>query len=81
MTYNYLRNDKGEYIPKPELAEEWNEASAAVMNIDHGLGDMLYNKSRFWLDPDLYINLNRKSEVIELNKIIDEKERLIMKLK
>jgi len=80
-TYDYLRNNQGHYVPKPELAEVWNEASYAVMNIDHGLGEMLYNKSRFWLDPELYFNLNRQSEIIELNQIIDEMERLRKRLK
>jgi hypothetical protein len=80
-TYDYLRNNQGNYEPKPELAEVWNVASSAVMNIDHGLGEMLYNKSRFWLDPELYFNLNRQSEIIELNQIVDEMERLRMKLK
>jgi hypothetical protein len=80
-TYDYLRNNQGNYVPKPELAEIWSNAASDVMNIDHGLGEMLYNKSRFWLDPELYINLNRQSEIIELNQIVDEMERLRRKLK
>ena len=80
-TYNYLRNENGEYTAKPELADVWNEASSAVMKINYDLGNMLYNKSRFWLDPELYINLNRESEIIELNQIIDEMERIRIKLK
>lgn len=80
-TYDYLRNNQGNYIPKPELAEAWSNAASDVMNIDHGLGEMLYNKSRFWLDPELYINLNRQSEIIKLNQIVDEMERLRRKLK
>lgn len=80
-TYDYLRNNQGNYVPKPELAEVWSNAASDIMNIDHGLGEMLYNKSRFWLDPELYINLNRQSEIIELNQVVDEMERLRMKLK
>uniref|UniRef100_UPI00404A8470 hypothetical protein n=1 Tax=Fulvivirga sp. TaxID=1931237 RepID=UPI00404A8470 len=80
-TYDYLRNNQGDYVPKTDLAEVWNDASSAVMNINYELGNMLYNKSRFWLDPDLYFNLNRQSEIIELNQIVDEMERLRMKLK
>jgi hypothetical protein len=81
QTYDYLRNNHGRYIPKPELAEFWNLSSAAMMKIDSGLGEMLYNKSRFWLDPELYINLNRAGEIIELNQIVDEMEHLRMKIK
>jgi hypothetical protein len=80
QTYDYLRNRAGEYIPRPDLAEAWNLASAAVMKFDENLGDMLYHKSRFWLDPDLYINLNRDSEVIGLNELVAEMEKLRIKL-
>lgn len=79
-TYDYLRNKKGEYVPNPELAEVWNNASAAVMKIDKDMGNTLYYKSRFWLDPDLYFNLNRAAEIIELNQVVEEMEKLRMKL-
>jgi hypothetical protein len=79
-TYDYLRNRNGKYVPNTELAEVWNEASASVMQFHKGLGELLYHKSRFWLDPQLYININRESEIIELNQLIDEMERLRMKL-
>ncbi len=81
QTYDYLRNNNGEYITNTKLADIWNEASEAVMEINLQLGEMLYNKSRFWLDPDLYFNLNRQSEIIELNRIIDEMERIRIKMK
>ncbi len=80
MTYDYLRNMNGQYVPNMELAEIWNQASASVMKVDQGLGEMLYHKSRFWLDPQLYINLNRDSEIIELNQVVAEMERLRLKL-
>ena len=79
-TYDYLRNKDGQYIPNIELAEVWNQASASVMRVDKGLGEMLYHKSRFWLDLQLYTNLNRDSEIIELNQVIEEMERLRLKL-
>jgi hypothetical protein len=80
-TYDYLHNNNGTYVPKPELAEVWNHASAAVMKVDDDLGNLLYHKSRFWLHPDLYINLNREDEIIELNQIVNEMERFRIKLK
>lgn len=79
-TYDYLRNNNGKYVPNTELAEVWNQASASILRVDNYLGNMLYNKSRFWLDPELYINLNRESEIIELNQLVDEMERLRIKL-
>lgn len=81
QTYDYLRNKNGEYVPKPELAEVWNTASSAVMKVDANLGHMLYSKSRFWLDPDFYISLGREDEVIELNRLVDEMERLRNKIR
>ena len=50
------------------------------MRVDQGLGEMLYHKSRFWLDPQLYINLNRECDIIELNQVVEEMERLRIKL-
>jgi hypothetical protein len=79
-TYDYLRNRKGQYLPNPELAEVWNAASAAVMQVNESLGNTLYYKSRFWLDPQLYITLNREDEIIELKQIVEEMEKLRMKL-
>ena len=79
-TYDYLRNNNGAYVPMPALADVWNDASTAVMQVDKNLGNMLYSKSRFWLDPDLYINLGREEEIIELNQLVEEMEKLRMKL-
>ncbi|WP_276360588.1 hypothetical protein [Daejeonella sp. H1SJ63] len=81
QTYNYLKNEKGEYLPSITLAEAWNEAATATLVVDAGLGDILYHKSRFWLNPELYINLARGSEIIKLNEVVDEMERLRMKIK
>lgn len=80
-TYDYLNNQNGTNIPQPHLADLWNEAATAVMKIDMSFGEMLYNKSRFWLDPQLYINLGREDDIIELRDIVDEMERLRMKIK
>lgn len=44
-------------------------------------GEMLYNKSRFWSDPMLYINLGREGDIIELRDILNEMEELKMKMK
>ncbi|SNB01920.1 conserved hypothetical protein [Flavobacterium psychrophilum] len=80
-TFNYLRNNNGEYVPNMELADLWNEASTAVMKVDPNLGDMLANKSRFWTHPDIYIQLNNAENILELNHVIDEMERLQMRIR
>lgn len=75
-TYDYLRNNRGEYVPNMELADLWNEASTKVMKVNTGLGDMLASKSRFWAHPDIYIELNRTVDIPTLEQITDEMERL-----
>lgn len=79
-TYDYLRNRNESYKPNLELADAWNAASAAVMKVNKSLGTSLYYKSRFWLDPQLFFDLNREEEVINLNELVDEMEKLRMKL-
>lgn len=79
-TYDYLRNKKGEYITNTDLADIWNEASAAVMKIDKNLGNTLYYKSRFWLDPQSFFDLKKEDEIIELDDIIEEMEMIRMRL-
>lgn len=73
-TYDYLRNRNGQCFLNSELTEVWNQASASLMRVDYKLVHMLYNKSRFWLDPQLYINLNRESEIFELCQVFEEME-------
>ena len=80
-TYNYLKNNNGEYIPNMNLADLWNEASTKVTRVDRNLGDMLARKSRFWTHPDIYIQLNNAENIIELNHIIDEMERLRLRIR
>lgn len=79
-TYDYLVNNQGNYEPKMELADLWNDASTKVMKVDPNLGDLLANKSRFWAHPDIYIELNRTVDVPTLKQIIDEMERLRLKI-
>lgn len=81
FTYDYLHNKNGEYKANTELFNLWNEASTAVMKVDKNLGVMLGNKSRFWLHPDIYIELNTADNIIHLNHIIDEMERLQMRIR
>lgn len=80
-TYNYLHNNNGQYVPNMELSDLWNEASIAVMRVDRSLGNMLGSKSRFWTHPDIYIELNNAENILHLNQIIDEMERLQMRIR
>jgi len=79
--YDYLRNNQGGYIHNIDLANLWGDASIKVMIVDKGLGDLLADKSRFWLHPEFYTELNRGMNVLTLVEITDEMERLRKKIK
>jgi len=71
-TYDYLRNNDGDYIPNQELSDCWNDAARCTRLIDPDLAMQLQDKSRFWIHP----NLPRQRRIIMLNEITDELERL-----
>jgi hypothetical protein len=71
-TYDYLRNQSGDYIPNQELSDLWNEAAQKTRLVNPELASQLQDKSRFWIHPDL----PRQRRILLLNEIIDELERL-----
>ncbi|WP_299163162.1 hypothetical protein [uncultured Tenacibaculum sp.] len=71
-TFDYLKNQNGEYTPSQELSKLWNIAAMKTRLIDQELGNKLQNKSRFWIHPDL----PRQSRILLLTEIQDELERL-----
>ncbi len=75
-TYNYLRNENGEVIPKTNLSDLWNEAASKTRLVDLSLARQLKDKSRFWIHP----NLPRQNRILLLTEITDEIERLEKKL-
>lgn len=80
-TYDYLKNNQGNYTPNMDLANLWNEASTKVMRVDSNLGDLLANKSRFWTHPDIYLELNRMVDIPTLTRITDEMQRLRLRIR
>ncbi len=74
-TYDYLRNQEGEYIPNQELSDFWNHAAQATRLIDQDLANQLQDKARFWIHPDLA----RQNRILLLTEIQDEVERLNLK--
>jgi hypothetical protein len=79
-TYNYLKNNHGNYVPNMELADLWNDASVKVMKVDRGWGDLLANKSRFWTHPDIYIELNEAVDIPTLEDIVNTMEQLRLQI-
>jgi uncharacterized protein (DUF2225 family) len=71
-TYDYLKNQEGDYVPNQELSDLWNEAAHYTRLVDKELASQLQDKSRFWIHPDL----PRQRRILLLTEIIDELERL-----
>jgi hypothetical protein len=71
-TYDYLRNQEGEYIPNQELSNLWSQAAKNTRLVDIELGRQLQDKARFWIHPDL----PRQNRILLLTEIQDEVERL-----
>lgn len=64
-----------------EISDLWNEASEKVGVVDPVLGEILGNKSRFWSDRELFIGMGKEKEIMSLNEVVSEIDRLYIKLK
>lgn len=71
-TYDYLRNQGGEYVPNQELSNFWNEAASKTRLVDKELAGQLQDKARFWIHP----KLPRQNRILLLKEVQDEVERL-----
>lgn len=71
-TYDYLRNQGGEYVANVQLFNLWNDAAQKTRLINEDLGNRLQAKARFWVHP----NLPRQERILLLTEIQDEVERL-----
>lgn len=71
-TYDYLRNENGEYVANQQLSDLWNDAASKTRLIDRELAQQLSDKSRFWIHPDM----PRQRRILLLTEVTDELERL-----
>lgn len=76
-TYDYLKNNNGEYVPNQQLSDLWNDAAEKTRLVDKTLAQSLNDKGRFWIHP----NLPRQTNILKLKDITDEIERLQKKLR
>lgn len=76
-TFNYLRNENGEYVPNQQLSDLWNEAASKTRLVNIELAGQLKDKARFWIHPDM----PRQNRILLLTEITDEVERLEKKLR
>ena len=72
---DFSNNDK-----LTEISDLWNTASEKVGIFNPQLGEILGEKSRFWSDHELFISLGREKEVMTLNEVVSEIDRLYMKM-
>lgn len=75
-TYDYLRNNQGEFVHNQELSDLWLTAAGKTRLVDLHLANQLQDKARFWIHP----NLPRQNNILLLTEVVDEIERLNRKL-
>lgn len=63
-----------------EISELWNTASENVGIVNPNLGRILGEKSRFWSDHELFITTGRVNDVMKLNQVVDEIDRLYQRI-
>lgn len=80
-TEAYLTRTNHDYSPNEELSNLWNEAFAAMIPIDKDLAWKLDDKSRFWSNPQRWINIDGAMELIpSLNELDEKCEQLLVEL-
>jgi|GEM_PF-1273974 len=80
-TRNFLKKPNFEDSEKlMQISDLWNDASIKVSAVNKHLGRLLGDKSRFWADRELFIRLGRDKDVIDLNQVNDEIERMYIKM-
>ena len=62
------------------ISDLWSNASEKVGVIDSHLGRILGDKSRFWSDHELFVALGREKDIISLNDVVSEIDKLYNKM-
>lgn len=66
-------------IHEHELAQRWQEASAAIRQFDHNLAQVSQIKALGWSDPREWENAGRYQEAIKLDNIVSQCEWILSK--
>ena len=78
QTEIYLEVSGGAYLPNQELSNAWIEAFEAIAPIDSDLAIQLRHKSRFWSNPQKWLNEPRALRLIpKLRDLSDRCEYLL----
>ena len=80
-TEAYLTRTNHDYSPNEELSNLWNDAFASMISIDKDLAWSLNDKSRFWSNPQRWIQNDGAMELIpSLNELDEKCEQLLIEL-
>lgn len=75
-TEAYLTRTNHDYVPNEVLSNLWNDAFASMISIDKNLARKLNDKSKFWSNPQRWLESAGSMELvpslIELNEKCDE---------
>lgn len=77
-TEAYLTKTNHDYSPNETLSNLWNEAFTAMITIDKDLAWKLDDKSRFWSNPQRWINHDGAMELVPSLQELDEKCELLL---
>jgi hypothetical protein len=77
----YLVNSNNNYQPNAKLSQLWLEAFTAMIPVDKELSRRLREKSRFWSNPQSWINKEGAMELIPTLRALNQRcEMLLIEL-
>lgn len=80
-TEAYLTRTNHDYSPNETLSNLWNDAFASMISIDKDLAWKLNDKSKFWSNPQRWIQEDGAMELIpSLNELGEKCEQLLVEL-
>jgi len=80
-TEAYLTRTNHDYSPNEVLSNFWNDAFASMISIDKDLAWRLNDKSKFWSNPQRWIQNDGAMELIpSLNELSEKCEQLLVEL-
>lgn len=77
-TETYLTQSDNNYIPNQQLSELWLQAFTAMIKIDKDLAGRLRDKSRFWSNPQRWLQQSSSMRLVPTLKELDEKCEMIL---
>ncbi|AXT19792.1 hypothetical protein D7030_01375 [Flavobacteriaceae bacterium AU392] len=77
-TETYLTQSNRNYTPNQELSELWLQAFTSMIKIDKELAGRLRDKSRFWSNPQRWLQEDGAMELVPTLQELDEKCEMIL---